>query len=67
MIREDNPNGCILEVDLEYPEKMHNLHNDHFLVPEKIESKQSMLSNYYFKEIANKCNISVAKVKKFVQ
>jgi len=28
--------GCILEVDLEYPKELHNLHNDYPLVPERI-------------------------------
>ena len=29
--------SCILEVDLEYPKKLHNLHNDYPLAPEQIE------------------------------
>ena len=28
---------CILEVDLEYPKKLHNLHNDYPLCPERVE------------------------------
>jgi len=28
--------GCILEVDLEYPKELHNLHNDYPLAPERI-------------------------------
>ena len=29
--------SCILEVDLEYPKKLHDLHNDYPLAPEQIE------------------------------
>jgi len=28
--------GCILEVDLEYPKELHDLHNDYPLAPEII-------------------------------
>ena len=29
--------SCILEVDLEYPEQLHNLHNDYPLVAECVK------------------------------
>ena len=29
--------SCILEVDLEYPKSLHDLHNDYLLAPEQIE------------------------------
>ena len=29
--------SCILEVDLEFPEQLHNLHNDYPLVPERVK------------------------------
>ena len=30
----------ILQIDLEYPRELHQLHNDYNLVPDKIESKE---------------------------
>ena len=29
--------NCILEVDLEYPEQLHNLHNDYPLASERVK------------------------------
>ena len=37
-----NKNPCILEVDLEYPKKMHNLHNDYPLCPEGVKCKNGV-------------------------
>ena len=34
--------GCILEVDLEYPKKLHDLHNEYPLAPERIEIKDCL-------------------------
>ena len=36
----------MLEVDLEYPSELHELHNDYPLAPEKLEISQNMLSKY---------------------
>ena len=33
--------GCVLEVDLEYPDILHNLHNDYPLAPESIKLETS--------------------------
>ena len=38
--------GCILEVDLEYPAELHELHNDYPLAPERIKVKKEWLSGY---------------------
>ena len=41
--------GCVLEIDLEYPKKLQELHNDYPLATDKIERKREMLSEYQSK------------------
>ena len=55
----------MLEVDLECPDKLHNLHNDYTLAPEKLEINQNILSKYCF-DIANKYGIKTGGVNKLV-
>ena len=55
----------ILEVNLEYPDELHNLHNDYPLAPEKLEISQHMLSKYCF-NIANKYGIKIGGANKLV-
>ena len=64
-VSKDISKGSTSEVDLEYPEELHDLHNDCFLGPEKTEIRKSVFSDYC-REIGNKYNISVSAVKKLV-
>ena len=57
--------GYILEVDLEYCNELHDIHNDYPLCPEHISVNYEMLSNYC-KDIVDKHNIKVGGVKKII-
>ena len=57
--------GLILEVDLEYPKELHNLHNDYPLGAEKVKVNNTMLSEYCQK-IQKKFNISTGLVHKLI-
>ena len=63
--KEDSNEGLILEVDLEYPKELHDLHNDYPLGPEKVCVNKDMLSGYC-KRIASKYNISTGLVHKLI-
>ena len=63
--RDDSKKGLILEVDLEYPQELHDLHNDYPLGSEKVKVTEDMLSNYC-KKIANKYKISTGLVHKLI-
>ena len=63
--KADGKKGLILEVDLEYPRELHNLHNDYPVAPEKAKvSKNTLLE--YCKKIAEKYNISIGQVSKLI-
>ena len=62
---DESEKGLILEVDLEYPEELHNLHNDYPLAAEKIKVTEDMLSPYC-REIAEKFKVKVGLVEKLV-
>ena len=64
-INEKGDVGYILEVDLKYPDKLHELHNDYPLAPEKIAVTNNMLSKYC-KCIADKYDIKVGDVKELI-
>ena len=57
--------GLILEVDLDYPEHLHDSHNDYPLAPEKMEIKHHLLSDYC-KQLQTQFNIKVEGVKKLI-
>ena len=45
--------GYFLEVDLEYPDELYELHNDFPLAPEKLAVSSDMLSKYCKKMLIN--------------
>ena len=45
-IDEKSDVGYILEVDLEYPNELHELHNDYQLAPKKLAVTDDMISKY---------------------
>ena len=62
---KNSKKGLILEVDLEYPKELHNLHNDYPLAAERVCVNKEMFSEYC-KKIAVKYNISTGLVSKLV-
>ena len=62
---EEQDEGLLLEVDLDYPQELHDLHNDYPLAPEKLKVNKNMLSKYCQK-IAGKFNISSGQVHKLI-
>ena len=64
-INEKSPIGYFLQVELKYPDKLHELHNDYPLAPEKLAVSNDMLSKYC-KKIADRYVIKVDDVKKII-
>ena len=52
-INEKSLVGYLLEVDFEYPDKLHELHNDYPLASEKLAVSSDMLSKYCKKVLIN--------------
>ena len=62
---ENSSDDYILEVDLEYSDELHELHNDYSLAPEKLKISDDM-SSKSCSDIAKKYGIKVSGVRKFV-
>ena len=65
LVSRDSNEGYTLEVDLEYPSDLHNLHSDYPLAPEKLKVSDDMLSNYCL-GIAKKYGIRVGEVNELI-
>ena len=65
LINEKSDTGYFLEVDLDYPDNLHKMHNDYPLAPKKCAISSDMISKYC-KEIADKYKIKVGDVKKLI-
>ena len=60
--KRENGKGWILEVDLEYPKELHELHNDYPLAPEKMSVKKEWLSEYQTELQENKSMTNITKL-----
>ena len=61
-IKSNSSTGYILKVVLEYPQKLHDIHNDYPLAPEKINISKEWLSKYYL-NISNAHKSTLGTVK----
>ena len=64
-VSEKGSKGYFLEVNLDYSDKLHELHNDYPLASEKLAVSSDMLLEYC-KKIADKYEIKSGDVKKLI-
>ena len=64
-VGENSLKCYILEVYFEYPNKLHESHNDYLLTPEKFEISQKILSKYC-SDIANEYVMKISSVNELV-
>ena len=64
-INEKSLIGYLLDVDLRYPDKLHELHNNYLLGPEKLAVSSDVLLKYC-KKLDDKYEIKVGDVKKLI-
>ena len=64
-VADDAETGYILEVDLEYPPDLHDLHSDYPLAPEKMLISHEMLSSYQ-RDLKQDLQYKPAKVEKLL-
>ena len=63
--RVEDEKGYILEVDLEYPAELHNLHNDYLSAPKRLVVTKEMISEYG-KHLSEKLGVTFSKIEKLV-
>ena len=63
--RVEDEKGYILEVDLEYPAELHQLHNDYPLAPERLVVTMEIISEYG-KHLSEKLGVKFSKIEKLV-
>ena len=63
-VNEESDTGYLLEVNLDYPYELHELHNDYLLAPEKLAISNMLLA--YCEKIADKYDLKVGDVKKLI-
>ena len=58
---------CILEVDLEYSEDLHNLHNDYPLAPEHVKPFTAAIRGSGYKLFVKWCRYPGARLERYLQ